>query len=1211
MPADWAGAPHARTLREQLRYWPYTIHQVDETLDVSMIEGRARQILFQGLNAQSITAFVGSGLSASYGRLSWPGWKREQLAVVEQNYQAFIQLAQAALAVKVMLIEATAPLKVPEKTSGIKQGSARRLVYDAVDDDDKDFGQKHRYNCQQWFKYRKRQIENALDQVQHLYATYSRVMAEGNDGFPGGDGLPVIFEIAQQLQDELRRYVPFFIPEKALTSGEKLEPKETKTWPGSLFENLSAAPNESLKALEKIVFPDGRELLIEAFKNMTAKSGEFVPAGETEGYLGVIKVYIGHLKRYYDVYGQPEAAFDFETLAKLLLVDECAHALITLREGYKSGSEFKGDVAGDRNLAELERHLKVFDPSVLKRNVDGIRDNPDRYKILTPYLLQHFVKQEEKDMSLLELEKLSEDHSDLSPLIKTIQKELAGHLEQARGQQLFLTPSSRFLLATVLALHEKEKRAELVIDANEPGKDRGSLFYPEVRNKDFTSRRSIIANRLDPLAKVVEDLGVRRFITLNYDFEIERYFIDEGFRHFPPSSVRARETKEPENEDYRVDGVGRVLYDQTFERETASNMVRFSVGQNKERAAVFHLHGRATDEDALVITERDYMELYLLEDEQRKTVHEGITMAFSSAPLLFMGLGMSEADLLRPLRQFMSNEDRTSGYSSVALLPAEYPLADRTKFSAALYLRYGVHTIFYGGGIVSVGEEDAQGEKASVNIDWLCTILSIIGSLRKVVSGARKEPAEMPTQLEIATLVIEGCGELGKDKVDHQDKSALLALLGELFPLFEDGKTENAAAKFLNLIKTKPLQDAVFTSVRKSEANRMSPHHDSLSDIDGHLFTSFYTSILTDVLRVMTGGLSVAIRREALQKGGKLKQDGDLSRQLAALEIALNGLHGAFLTSTLNAALAGLEKQWKSWWDKWQDAPPLRLAKFEDLDVPKNAPGLQRYVRHPIENVISPLDDEPPKVPLMRRQAGGGLQVESSWRTGIRAFDTFIEAVAVHRRTAPPTSQHAVAGQRAGRLMFTIAAHRGLGKGTLQSAFVSTRGLLAYQAAAWPVQDERRRSVWISGAAFINFSFATEIASCYDMLAEVLIDQLVRHDKTLAVEQADRRAVLEARYQGVSRLVMLRTLFDAFRDYSARSAPGPHQPRLLIALSALDLLYDDGVCKNEEIRVVLELLTGPDLEDHPIDLIALASEGGGGLAYWRSRVRASCNQCSD
>ena len=89
-----AGENFLRRNREQLRYWPYTLYQIDETLDIALIEGKAKQILFQSLNSKSLCAFAGSGLSASYGRLSWSKWKDEQIQIVRRNAEAFLDLSE-------------------------------------------------------------------------------------------------------------------------------------------------------------------------------------------------------------------------------------------------------------------------------------------------------------------------------------------------------------------------------------------------------------------------------------------------------------------------------------------------------------------------------------------------------------------------------------------------------------------------------------------------------------------------------------------------------------------------------------------------------------------------------------------------------------------------------------------------------------------------------------------------------------------------------------------------------------------------------------------------------------------------------------------------------------------------------------------------------------------------------------------------------------
>ena len=94
---DEIGLDYFDSIREQLRYWPHTLHQIEDTLDIGLIEGRGKQQLFQAINSQNLQAFAGAGLSMSYGRLSWLQWEKEQTRVVARNAKEFCTLAQCAI----------------------------------------------------------------------------------------------------------------------------------------------------------------------------------------------------------------------------------------------------------------------------------------------------------------------------------------------------------------------------------------------------------------------------------------------------------------------------------------------------------------------------------------------------------------------------------------------------------------------------------------------------------------------------------------------------------------------------------------------------------------------------------------------------------------------------------------------------------------------------------------------------------------------------------------------------------------------------------------------------------------------------------------------------------------------------------------------------------------------------------------------------------
>lgn len=1172
---------HYDEVREQLRYWPYTIHQIADTLDVSLIEGRGRQILFQALNSGDLTGFLGSGVAASYGRLSWTDWEREQISVVEHNYKAFKRVSEASLALLRRLIEAVEPEKKSPKgkPENLVHQSLRAQIYDEKNPSKgASLKQMHRHNAWRWLNFRCRQIENARQQVIHLGDTFDRA-TKGEGEFPGGEGLPVKFEIAQQLHDELRRHVAIFMPEEKPREESLID--GASCWPGSRIDGKSAAPKKAL------------DLLRDAIEHYEQQSGDAYnicavvskPGDkEEDGFRESLRDYSQALQEYYRAYNRPEARFSFESLTKLLLADECAHALITLRQGVLAGREISELSRGEEeDLWKFERKFGIFDLGSLKRDISGIRDAPDRYRVLSAFRLAHFSGNAGKASPLFSPGLGAKAARRWDRVLTFLQHEIGDDLVQTQDvgdERRFLTPTSRFLVPMMLCLHRRP--AALLGFGNR--KSSVTLFDPAVKKTDFTSRRSIIASSLDPMPKIVDNLGVRRFITTNYDFEIERYFIDAGYRVFPPTDTAPRQGQH-RHDDFRADGTGGTLRDQSFVRERAAELVGFTIGNDRDDAAVFHLHGRATRDEPLVITERNYMNLYLWEDEYRDTVNEGITMAFSSAPLIFLGLGMREADLLRPLRQFMSNRDRTIGYNAVALLPADQPMDNRTKFATALFLRYGVHTIFYGSGEI---DYDLRGEeKRSCSIDWLAQITSLIGSLDDVLIQLGEGKAIGKPGEDLLDVLLVRSGTLGKDLDELAGCLALPALFGFRVEAKEKGKDD--CARFKQKVREDHLlRTCRFTPVRRTKANQTSPHYDKDVLVDGTPYLRFEVTLLSKLIRVAmdlkdaspTGEPSVWQKRE-----------------IAAIRLALAGLRSSILTGCLNAALVGIELEWRSWWKRWRHSPPRRLARLgeakakEGDQAPDDMPRM--LVRHHIDNVITRIDRSVPKSEFIVPNAKGQNRVSRDWYTGVRAFDTFVAAVAHIQHDTPPRPDE--------RLLFTIAAHRGLGKGTLQSAFATPRGVMAYAHAAWGCNYGKK--VRLHSAAFINLSFATEVASCFDMIMQALIDAVADLRSKIEGKEADRiESELKDELAGVSRSEMLRSLAHMFGEAgnaAVRNNKGMPRPRFLLLISSLDLLFNRNprAPKNREISSFIDLLLGSELAQLPFDIVLLAAENGIGAPF--------------
>jgi tetratricopeptide (TPR) repeat protein len=211
---------------------------------------------------------------------------------------------------------------------------------------------------------------------------------------------------------------------------------------------------------------------------------------------------------------------------------------------------------------------------------------------------------------------------------------------------------------------------------------------------------------IDPIHDAFELLGIRRFLTINYDLEIERFLQERrGFRGraVGPSFddlLGSGTSSQTRILDYRVtatDALGRTAFSKTLRDESVGELVTFACMPRGGDPQVFHLHGRADDPARFIYSERDYQRAYLRLDNTRRTFHEALDTLFLGNDVVFIGVGMNEGDLLRPLRQFVAEERTpdTSARRIFALLPYD---GEQKALEQALELkiRYGVLSIFFG-----------------------------------------------------------------------------------------------------------------------------------------------------------------------------------------------------------------------------------------------------------------------------------------------------------------------------------------------------------------------------------------------------------------------------------------------------------------------------------------------------------------------------------
>ncbi|HSK74882.1 MAG TPA: SIR2 family protein [Thermoanaerobaculia bacterium] len=208
-------------------------------------------------------------------------------------------------------------------------------------------------------------------------------------------------------------------------------------------------------------------------------------------------------------------------------------------------------------------------------------------------------------------------------------------------------------------------------------------------------------------------LPIRRFITTNYDCEVEQAL--SRVRSVQPWKLGLRPWPEDEapNEAY---------LSFTQEEEFASRHITFALarGSNNQNM-VFHCHGRYDRPKSIIASEADYQRWYVAAPSEpqdrsgtgsaRETglrqgggresegqafiFRQTMNLLFRSNPLLFIGYGLREPDLLQPLRELGAIDPvRKKTHPVFALRPSRETPEDEHQ-EEALFERYGVHVIPY------------------------------------------------------------------------------------------------------------------------------------------------------------------------------------------------------------------------------------------------------------------------------------------------------------------------------------------------------------------------------------------------------------------------------------------------------------------------------------------------------------------------------------
>lgn len=737
----------------------------------------------------------------------------------------------------------------------------------------------------------------------------------------------------------------------------------------------------------------------------------------------------------------------------------------------------------------------------------------------------------------------------------------------------------------------------------------------------------------DPYNVLFSQLGIERYLTTNYDNEIEIMLRDRGFSFDAPT---------PEEEQRNIDVVnilGTRGDDIAFDESRIGDLIDFAAHGVQGQKRIMHLHGRAVADEKMVITEMDYQDLYLKDDGDRNLIDDALSLTFGGSPLLFVGLGMEEPDILRPLRAFSSQRDRLSDRVGVALLPrliTEKPAnsshaqthqskSDQNASGKQVELlsRYGVYSIYYGSANYKMGN-DIDYENAEDRL-FLAKLINNISFLRDI-------SAELCTQLEkIAEILFSGLELSDSDlkRLEDSIRVALDAAKGHQNPAEVYGRDLYKIPKEVK-------------SIEGESAGRVPIQHE-LRLI--HHATEWFFKICAEATDLLAfASLNGITRRISNRIAGYSPEVLDqhllhvLICDLSVLQTVFQRLEAACITPFFIARLSRIQHDWAHWRDTWMKPPQLRWIKPRTLldltgyvrfnNVPEKTQAIE-FRRH--GQALRTLWSEADAVrtnPLLNIERVSELKGDSFARA--RVTDRFFEGAPPPAISKLLAALRGAKGHQGKRRVFVLLSRKGAGSGHLFQALSSPDRFfdlcVALGITTQPVDEHRYRLSGEKNAtdtdfdlentvenglfateidyperfkmaasqtnkvhrAFLNLSSSIEVMSVFDEIAHFLFDAYI----TILKDLKDRSIEVDATRKKWGRLTNDRVGRLRFILWSlSQQFVQETDHRIVILVNQAAVLFSpDGRPKNKQLFDLFEALIKVDYRSAPVDLFLWLTE---------------------
>ena len=199
---------------------------------------------------------------------------------------------------------------------------------------------------------------------------------------------------------------------------------------------------------------------------------------------------------------------------------------------------------------------------------------------------------------------------------------------------------------------------------------------------------------LGPISNICNHLGIYRYMTINYDLEIER-----ALRHvwnINSDNLKADQAEYGGGASAKhFPELVPPIHSISVDSENVEALALFAVGAPGYDIGVFHCHGSIENYKSMIVTEKDYQNIYLREAQGSQSYQEFLDIALSSNAVIFFGVGMNETDLLRPLRRHVSNYANARHRPLFALMECPKDVGKAILQRKRLYDQYGLKVLYY------------------------------------------------------------------------------------------------------------------------------------------------------------------------------------------------------------------------------------------------------------------------------------------------------------------------------------------------------------------------------------------------------------------------------------------------------------------------------------------------------------------------------------